>query len=227
MNFTAAVLFFLSSAIGMSAGYRHMNSRQPSDVVQVRHSDIESKSSTSVYVYIWAFAIPVSHWSFSCDCRCVRYMLAFICGAPAEYCGLHVFTEFRKVVSSDLASKADELIDMIVADVERMISEHEDLHPSFIQNNFKENAKKLIKNAVITIAKHMLPLFEKWIAESVKPPVTTSMVYSALVRPIGESVFHQIYVKLNLPATDVWKTDDKEEFDAGLVDGEEAAELEA
>lgn len=176
MNFTAAVLFFLSSAIGMSAGYRHMNSRQPSDVVQVRHSDIE---------------------------------------------------KFRKVVSSDLASKADELIDMIVADVERMISEHEDLHPSFIQNNFKENAKKLIKNAVITIAKHMLPLFEKWIAESVKPPVTTSMVYSALVRPIGESVFHQIYVKLNLPATDVWKTDDKEEFDAGLVDGEEAAELEA
>ncbi|GIX66158.1 uncharacterized protein BcabD6B2_55940 [Babesia caballi] len=112
--------------------------------------------------------------------------------------------KFREIVRKDLADRADELINIIVADIEKMIQENKSKHPVFLQEGAKDKAKQLVKSGVVTIIKHLLPVFEQWMSEAVKPPVTTEMVYMSLVRPLAKSIFDQLYTKFKMPVTKVW-----------------------
>ncbi|GBE59712.1 signal peptide-containing protein, putative [Babesia ovata] len=134
--------------------------------------------------------------------------------------------KFRDIVRKDIADKTDELIGLIVKDVEKLIEENDMVRPVFLENALKENAKKMIKTGVISIIKHMVPVFERWIVEAIKPPVTSAMVYTALIKPIGKSIFDQLYHKFNLPTSKLWdKYDDN--IDMSLDEAEEDAEGEA
>ncbi|KAK1442087.1 hypothetical protein BgAZ_401170 [Babesia gibsoni] len=134
--------------------------------------------------------------------------------------------KLRDQIGTDVETKANELLDLLVADVEKLLKEAYGGHPAFIQNpnTLKETSKKIMKNGVIAITKHMLPVFEAWIADAVKPPVTTPMVYAALVRPIGKSIFDQMYTKLQLPHTAVWDRTDNDSLEIALTDEVETAE---
>ncbi|CDR95824.1 membrane protein, putative [Babesia bigemina] len=134
-----------------------------------------------------------------------------------------ISTEFRDIVRRDIADKTDELISLIVKDVEKLIEQNDMVRPVFLENALKENAKRMIKSGVISIVKHMVPVFERWIVEAIKPPVTSGMVYTALVKPIGKSIFDQLYHKFNLPTSKIWdKYDDN--IDMSFDEAEEDAE---
>ncbi|ORM39643.1 uncharacterized protein BXIN_0099 [Babesia sp. Xinjiang] len=124
--------------------------------------------------------------------------------------------KFRDLVKTDLAQKVDDLIELIVADVERAIVENGEAHAAFIQTGINENVKKMVKQAALTMVKHLIPVFEGWIADAVRPPVTTPTVFNMLIKPVCQSIFDNIYLKLKLPASDKWEdAADEGDFDAG------------
>ncbi|EDO06873.1 uncharacterized protein BBOV_IV005120 [Babesia bovis T2Bo] len=129
--------------------------------------------------------------------------------------------KFRELIKADMAQKVDDLIELIVSDIERALVEANETHPVFLQNGVNENIKKIVKTAVMAMLKHLVPIFENWIADAVKPPVTTPTVYGMLVRPIGKSIFDNIYGKLKMEPSKQWDTED--EMDFGSFDDSEEA----
>ncbi|GFE53717.1 hypothetical protein BaOVIS_011210 [Babesia ovis] len=121
--------------------------------------------------------------------------------------------KFRDLIKNDLASKVDDFIELIVSDIERALVEAHETHPVFLQAGVNENIKKIVKTAVIAMLKHLVPIFENWIADAVKPPITTPTVYGMLVRPIAKSIFDNIYTKLKMSPTKEWDTGDEMDFD--------------
>lgn len=136
-----------------------------------------------------------------------------------------VYSDLASMIKKDLSGKLDEIVEFIVADVEKSLTDKGIIKASFLQNNLKTSAKKLIKDVVMQLLRHMVPLFERWIAEAVKPPVSGPVVYNALVKPVTSSIFDEINDRLKITRDhSIWDdnrtTDDDEDENEDDILGE-------
>lgn len=123
--------------------------------------------------------------------------------------------ELTKVLREDLNSKVDEVVDLIATDLERELLKNGLTNLSLMQQSdvkgFGSKAKEIIKKTLVGVMRSLLPVFERWIHDSVQPPVVDKHVYGVLIHPIGYRICEQIHEKLKISEPNPWKDDEIEE----------------
>uniref|UniRef100_A0A3B0MET8 Cell-traversal protein for ookinetes and sporozoites domain-containing protein n=1 Tax=Theileria annulata TaxID=5874 RepID=A0A3B0MET8_THEAN len=120
--------------------------------------------------------------------------------------------KLTKVLREDLNSKVDEVVDLIATDLERELLKNGLTNLSLMQQSdakaFGGKAKEIIKKTLIGVMRSLIPVFERWIHDSVQPPVVDRHVYTVLIHPIGYRICEQIHEKLKINEPNPWKNDE-------------------
>ncbi|KAK2197210.1 Cell-traversal protein [Babesia duncani] len=153
--------------------------------------------------------------------------------AAPEFKGLFTratkqIVEFKDKLQKDLSGKVEEVVELIAADIEKILKSSGAIKPSFIQTDMHAKVKKVIKETVFAILRHTLPEFEKWIAKAIRPPSSSPVVYSAVVRPVASSIFREVDGRLNIPFDpQVWENESDEGMALDDDDFGDASSIEA